>query len=107
MNVTRTGEEKDLKNVSSVELVPGDIVEITDDCLMPCDLILLSGQCIMNEAMLTGESIPVIKQTLPDTNDVYNMVKDSKFTLFGGTHVIQTRNMGATKVIGLVIKTAF
>lgn len=44
-----------------MELVPGDIVEIPENCLMPCDFILLNGQCIMNEAMLTGESIPVIK----------------------------------------------
>ena len=55
---------------------------------MPCDIILLSGQCIMNEAMLTGESIPVIKQALPHTNDIYDIKGDTKYTLYGGTKVI-------------------
>jgi cation-transporting ATPase 13A2 len=68
--------------------VPGDIVEIPENCLMPCDIVLLSGQCIMNEAMLTGESIPVIKQALPPTNDIYDIKGDTKYTLYGGTKVI-------------------
>jgi cation-transporting ATPase 13A2 len=34
---------------------------------LPCDFILLSGTCIINESMLTGESIPVIKSALPDS----------------------------------------
>jgi len=33
---------------------------------MPCDIILLNGSVVMNEAMLTGESIPVLKSALPN-----------------------------------------
>jgi len=55
---------------------------------MPCDVALLSGTCIVNESMLTGESIPVIKNPLPRTDDVYNVDEDSKYTLYSGTKVI-------------------
>lgn len=75
--------------------MPGDVIEIPDQCVMPCDIALLSGQCILNESMLTGESIPVIKNALPTTNDIYNPDSDSKYTLYGGTKVIQSRQTGS------------
>jgi len=45
--------------VSSNDLVPGDVYEVTDPSLAqyPCDSILLTGDCIVNESMLTGKSI--------------------------------------------------
>lgn len=45
--------------VPSSELVPGDVYEVTDPSLtqFPCDSILLSGDCIVNESMLTGNII--------------------------------------------------
>lgn len=75
-------------SVSSDELVPGDVVKIPDDVMLPCDMVLLSGSVIMNEAILTGESIPVMKTTLPNNNDIYNDKIMQKHTLFSGTNVI-------------------
>lgn len=43
------------ENVSSEDLVPGDILVIPPRGMsMPCDAALLSGHAIVNEAMLTG-----------------------------------------------------
>lgn len=84
----RNGDEQILVELNSKELVPGDVIEIPESRIMPCDVVLLTGTCIVNEAMLTGESVPVIKNFLPYTNDVYNPDKDMKYTLFAGTKVI-------------------
>ena len=88
VNVMRSGNEDELTTVSSEELVPGDVIEVPENTNMPCDLILLTGSCIVNESMLTGESIPVIKNSLPFINDIYDVDADSKYTLYGGTKVI-------------------
>lgn len=44
------------RQVESVELVPGDVYEVSDPSLtqFPCDSLLLAGDCIVNESMLTG-----------------------------------------------------
>jgi cation-transporting P-type ATPase 13A2 len=62
--------------------------------VIPCDIILLEGTCVMNESMLTGESIPAIKNSIPFTSEIYDRVADSKYTLYGGTKVVQVRKAG-------------
>jgi len=61
--------------------------------LLPCDLLLLSGGCVVNEAILTGESIPQIKDSiereeLGEILDIKSKHKNS--VLFCGTEVLQT-----------------
>lgn len=34
--------------------MPGDIIEITNNMYVPCDCILLAGECIIDESSLTG-----------------------------------------------------
>lgn len=66
--------------------MPGDIIEIRDNLILPCDVILLNGYCIMNEEMLTGESIPTYKYCLPENKKKYDINTDGKYyTLFAGT----------------------
>ena len=55
------GETPSVRTISSEEIVPGDVIVVPENCIMPCDAIVLSGTCIVNESMLTGESVPVIK----------------------------------------------
>lgn len=88
-------------------LVPGDILEIpSSGCTMQCDAVLLSGNCILDESMLTGESVPVTKTPLPCKKDlIYDMKEHARHTLFCGTKIIQTRYIGSEQVLAVVINT--
>ena len=49
--------------ISSKQLVPGDLLLLpaSGGYMMECDAVLIEGTCVVNEAMLTGESIPITK----------------------------------------------
>ncbi|XP_030755212.1 probable cation-transporting ATPase 13A3 [Sitophilus oryzae] len=97
------------ETVPTNTLVPGDILEIpAAGCTMQCDAVLLTGNCILNESMLTGESVPVTKTSLPNLSRlIYDPKEHARHTLFCGTEVIQTRNFGNEKVLAVVIRTGF
>lgn len=109
------------QHISSGELVPGDIYEITDPSLtqFPSDSLLLSGDCIVNESMLTGESVPVSKIPATD-NTLYEMGLSAsavtpdvaKHFLFCGTKIIRARRPQDDRnqeAVGLamVVRTGF
>ena len=48
-----------VEEISSENLVPGDIIEIKNQSMMQCDVVLLNGSVILNESILTGESLPI------------------------------------------------
>ena len=83
---------------------------VPDDTVSPCDMILISGSCVVNEAMLTGESAAAIKYQISVNNQVYDSNQfDSikKHTIFSGTKIIQSRPNPGSKCYGLVTKTGF
>ncbi|XP_014299673.2 polyamine-transporting ATPase 13A3 isoform X1 [Microplitis demolitor] len=96
-------------SITSDRLVPGDILVIPPHgCVMPCDAVLLTGTCILNESMLTGESVPVTKTPVPSSADmIYDTKEHARHTLFCGTKVIQTRYFGGEKVLAVIIRTGF
>lgn len=96
--------------LSSFDLIPGDVIEVPENELMPCDIILLNGTCIMNESMLTGESIPIVKTALPYNNFEFNPNDENKSSiLYSGTKCIESRYYmkGKIPVLGLIYQTGF
>ncbi|ORX44343.1 hypothetical protein BCR36DRAFT_373362 [Piromyces finnis] len=81
--------------VMTDQLLPGDLVSVVnpknDEQQVPCDLLIINGSCIVNEAMLSGESTPQLKESIEvlDTDTIYNINKQKNNTLYGGTKVLQ------------------
>ncbi|WFD45088.1 putative cation-transporting ATPase 1 [Malassezia psittaci] len=107
---------------STDDLLPGDVVSVQrtkQDSALPCDLLLLSGSAIVNEAMLSGESTPLLKESIAQRNDqdtLDDQNADRLHCLFGGTKALQVTPGQAVKgvapppddgAIGLVLRTGF
>ena len=100
--------KKGIKVVPSVSLVPGDVFELpADKAAIPCDCILLSGSVIVNEAMLTGESTPIIKAHLPLLETRFDYESDSKHMLFAGTRIVQKRPEDKKPLLCICYSTGF
>lgn len=60
---------------------------------VPADILLVSGTCIVNEAMLSGESTPLLKESIQLLEGAENLDVDGAHksaVLFSGTKVLQS-----------------
>lgn len=80
-------------SLKSDQLLPGDLISIKykreNNTIIPCDLLLMRGQIIVNEATLTGETIPQMKEPINISKE--NLQLDGKHKihiLFSGTTIL-------------------
>lgn len=89
--VLREGREKEIQ---SKDIVPGDIVLLASGVKVPADLRLFKTMELrIEEAALTGESIPVEKKT-GVLGEAYLTPGDQKNMAFMGTIVVNGRGRG-------------
>jgi len=95
-----------VQKIKAVEIVPGDIIEISVGDKVPADFRLMkiySTTLRIDQSILTGESVSVIKHTdaIPDPRAVN---QDKKNIVFSGTNVAAGKARGV--VIGTGVNTA-
>lgn len=69
MLLKKNGSKQEWIKTTASELLPGDVFMIPqlknrEEFVIPVDALLLGGQCLTNEAVLTGESVPQSKRPL-------------------------------------------
>lgn len=66
--------------------------------MIPCDCLILQGNAVVNEASLTGESVPQLKDEIDTSDDddisrILDMTgRDRIHILFSGTSLLQATN---------------
>ncbi|CXI59692.1 cation transporting P-ATPase, putative [Plasmodium berghei] len=97
------------QQISSNNLTIGDIIIIKSQMTIPCDCLLLTGQVLVDESLLTGESRPmkktatynenrqIFKNEKEQNNDTeFSLNKQNKINpnniLYAGTNIISILN---------------
>uniref|UniRef100_A0A4W4HH99 Calcium-transporting ATPase n=1 Tax=Electrophorus electricus TaxID=8005 RepID=A0A4W4HH99_ELEEL len=94
-------DRKSVQRIKAREIVPGDLVEVSVGDKVPADIRIIgirSTTLRVDQSILTGESVSVIKHTEP-VPDPRAVNQDKKNMLFSGT------NIAAGKAVGICIAT--
>ena len=91
--------------LQSDALFPGDVILLDRDTrknsrpgikkkqTVPCDLLILSGSAVVNEAILTGESQPLVKDSIATIDDMEAQLdingEHKAHVLHSGTEILQ------------------
>lgn len=100
-------------HADSNNLVPGDVFEVDPSLsVVPCDALLINGECVVNESMLTGESVPVSK--ISASNDTVQYLTEdfttavlAKSSLYNGTKLLKMKSFNDEPVLAMVLKVGF
>ncbi|KAG6878464.1 hypothetical protein C0993_006304 [Termitomyces sp. T159_Od127] len=112
--------------IQTDKLLPGDLVSIVSltvrqqtETTVPADILLIHGTCIVNEAMLSGESTPLLKESIQVLDPSENLDVDGTHknaVLFSGTKILQAGTSSDLPApvrtpdggcLGVVLRTGF
>ena len=90
-----------IQEVNSKDLVPGDILIFEPGTKVAADIRLTeSNNLMVDESLLTGESVDVNKDAIFVSNNPKLLLSDRKNMLFAGTYISSGRGMGVVTDIG-------
>ena len=78
------------KEIEPEELLPGDILFLKANDFVPCDCIIMEGECIANESSLTGRLDIYKKTSLVDNNEYFSYKLCNVNILYHGMKILKT-----------------
>lgn len=99
---SRVRREGKVYEVDAQQIVPGDIIILESGMKVPCDMRLAEvNELAVEEALLTGESLPV-KKDVANINEDIQAIGDQTNMAFAATTVIKGRGWGIATGTGIL-----
>ena len=76
--------------IKNCDLLPGDIVYLKANDIVPCDCLILEGECIVNENSLNGSLDIIKKKSLENKNEQFIYEFNKIHILYHGMKIVKT-----------------
>ena len=76
--------------IKNCDLLVGDILYLKSNDFVPCDCLILEGECIISESNLTGKFNNMKKTSLENNNEPFNYKLNKNKILYHGMKIIKT-----------------
>ena len=76
--------------IKNVDLLPGDIIFLKTNDSVPCDCLIIEGECMVNESSITGSLDIYKKVSLQNNNELFNYKHNKVSILLHGMKIIKT-----------------
>ena len=83
-------ENKDYCYINFVDLIPGDLIYLTKGDEVPCDGIILEGECLIGNSMVNGSINEMFKKALDNNSFNFDYEINNPSILFHGSKIIKT-----------------
>lgn len=93
--------------INSSEIVPGDLIEITNNLIVPADVLLIYGSCVVNDNFSSDEDSTSTKISIDKTQNINLNEVENVNLLLQGNKVLYTLNHINEGCFGLVTSIGF
>ena len=76
--------------INNIDLLPGDIIYLKEKDLVPCDCLIIEGECIVSQSDLTGNLDISKKIQMKSNNKIFNYKYANINILYHGMEIIKT-----------------
>ncbi len=85
------------------EILPGDILLLREGDIIPCDGVILEGECILNINYLLGNTDQILKSSLDHNNNYFNYIENKKSLILHGMKIVKIYNKNTSKEITVLV----
>ena len=75
--------------INNYELLPGDIVFLKENDFVPCDCIIIEGECIANQCQLSGSLDAFRKTSIENNNEIFSYKHNNINILYHGMKIVK------------------